>query len=122
MERTIAKAFSARLPRHTARSRIASSFLRRTTVAMAVAIALVLAGATAWAQTISSTVLGTVTDPSGNVVVGAAVTLINEGTGDQRTGKTDATGGFSFPSILPGTYAVTVENAGFQKYEEEQPG
>ena len=95
-----------------------SEYSFRKLAVILLALLLISAGA-GLAQTISSTVLGVVTDPSGNVVVGAAVTLINEGTGDQRTGKTDATGGFSFPSVLPGTYAVTVENAGFQKYEKK---
>src|SRR5713226_4241986 len=61
-----------------------------------------------WSQ-ISSTVLGTIADPQGNVIVGATVTLTNEGTGEQRLGTTEGTGSFSFPSVLAGTYTVKVE-------------
>ena len=71
------------------------------------------------AQTVTGTLLGSVTDPSGNLVVGAAVTLMNEGTGEQRTATTDTTGGFSFPSLLPGSYTVKVEAQGFQRYERK---
>jgi len=56
-------------------------------------------------------------DPSGNVIVGAAVTLVNESTGDQRVSATDVTGGFVFPSLLPGLYTVRTESPGFQRYQ-----
>jgi hypothetical protein len=62
--------------------------------------------------------LGTVVDPSGNVIVGASVILIHEGTGDQRSLSTDVTGSFVFPSLLPGTYTVRVESQGFQRFEK----
>ena len=73
----------------------------------------------AWAQTISSTLLGSVTDPSGTFIPGAGVTAINESTGDQRPGTTDSTGGFSFPSLLPGLYTIKVEAPGFRALEKK---
>src|SRR5262245_7163654 len=71
------------------------------------------------AQTISSTLLGTVTDPSGNVVPKATVTVIHESTGDTRTTITDAVGGFAFPSILTGSYTVKVEAQGFRTLQRK---
>jgi hypothetical protein len=71
------------------------------------------------AQTISGTLLGTVTDPSGNVIPRANVFAISESTGDQRTAVTDPTGSFSFPSLLPGIYTVKVEAQGFRTLEKK---
>ena len=81
------------------------------------AILFLFTGGVAWTQTITGTILGTVEDPSGNIIVGAKVTLINQGTGDQRAVTTDATGVFVVPSLLPGPYTVRVESQGFQTYQ-----
>src|SRR5689334_7141101 len=64
------------------------------------AVALFLAIRPGSAQTISSTLLGTVTDPSGTVVPKANVVAINESTNDERSTTTDGSGNFSFPSLL----------------------
>ena len=85
--------------------------------ALATAILLVCTG-TAWTQAVTGTIQGTVTDPSGNLIVGASVTLSNEGTGDRRLVTTSATGNFTFLSIAPGTYAVRVESTGFQAFQK----
>src|SRR5262245_58332404 len=73
----------------------------------------------AQAQTISGTLLGTVTDPTGNVIPKATVVVTHENTGDQRTSTTDAIGSFSFPSLLPGSYTVKVEAQGFRTLEKK---
>jgi len=58
---------------------------------------------------------GTVADASGAVLPGATVTLSNPGTigGNQET-TTDARGAFQFLRLVPGTYAVKAELAGFR--------
>ncbi len=76
------------------------------------------AASVGWAQT-SGTILGTVTDPGGAVIVGAKVTVVNERTGESRNVATDNTGGFSFPSLQPGGFTVRIESSGFQKYESK---
>lgn len=70
------------------------------------------------AQVTTGTILGTVTDQSGAAVVGASVTVsdIDKGTSVNR--KTDETGSFQFPFLIPGNYKVTVEQAGFKKAEQ----
>jgi hypothetical protein len=94
--------------------------MSRAIVALA-ALCLMFA-APALPQSSTSSVLGSVTDASGSAIVGATVTLVNEGTQDSRTVTTDATGSFLFASILPGTYTARVESEGFQAYERRGIG
>ena len=63
----------------------------------------------------NSTVRGTVTDPQGNVVAGATVTLTNTETNFTRTQTTSESGVYVFELIPPGTYRVEVEASGFKK-------
>src|SRR5438445_13875310 len=66
------------------------------------------------AQTFRGTILGTVTDPQGAVVVGAKVTVHNVNTGLEHTTQTSADGSYAVPELPIGTYAVTVRQSGFQ--------
>jgi hypothetical protein len=59
----------------------------------------------------------TVKDPKGNVVVNARVTVADVAKGLERTATSDGQGGYSARLLPPGTYAVTVEAAGFGKVE-----
>jgi hypothetical protein len=69
-----------------------------------------------YAQVANNTSLvGTVTDPSSNVVVGAKVTGVNVDTKVEYTGITNKEGYYSIPFVNPGTYSVTVEQPGFSK-------
>ena len=69
------------------------------------------------AQTGTSTIRGTVTDPSGRVVPGATVTLRNVSTNTARTATTTDAGTYVFDFIKPATYSVAVELKGFKKKE-----
>src|SRR5205085_7040443 len=53
------------------------------------------------AQTATSSLRGTVTDPKGAVIPGATVTLTNPATGYNRTTKTDSQGVYQFLSVPP---------------------
>lgn len=71
----------------------------------------------AFAQELAATLSGTVTDPSGAVVQGAAVTVHNNETNtDVRTVTTDASGNYTATNLQAGNYTVTVKQAGFQTY------
>ncbi len=61
----------------------------------------------------SGTVRGTVTDPSGAVILGATVHLINEVSGLNQTVRSDATGQFVFSNIPFNPYRITVTADGF---------
>src|SRR5579872_1420899 len=65
-------------------------------------------------QTSSKAILGTVTDASGAVVVGAKITLLQVQTGIKRQDTTSGTGDYNFPLLDPGEYSVTVEAPGFK--------
>jgi hypothetical protein len=67
------------------------------------------------AQTFRGTILGTVTDPSGAAIAGAAVVVKNVNTGLSRTVTTSEDGTYSVPELPIGTYTVTVEKAGFKR-------
>jgi hypothetical protein len=65
-------------------------------------------------QVSTGSIAGQVTDPAGAVVAGAKVTLLNEGTGGERSIQSDAAGGYTFPLVAPGHYTVRVEMQGFK--------
>ena len=73
----------------------------------------------AWAQ-FNSSIFGVVSDSSGAVIAGATVTAINIGTNASRTVATNDAGGYSFPSLPPGTYTVKVEKPGFKTVVRNQ--
>jgi hypothetical protein len=67
------------------------------------------------AQTGSSTITGKVADPSGSSVSGAKVIATNVETGLIYPTKTNDDGLYTFPSLSPGNYTITVEQTGFAK-------
>jgi hypothetical protein len=71
---------------------------------------------TVLAQNTTGALRGQVLDPAGAVIVGADVTIMNEATGVTQASVTSSAGTYQFPSILPGSYTVTVIAKAFQKY------
>jgi len=67
------------------------------------------------AQVDTGSITGTVTDPSGAVVSGATVTLINEGTGTTLSITTGADGVYDFSPVRIGTYRLECTSPGFKK-------
>jgi len=72
-----------------------------------------------FAQTLGS-IGGEVRDSSGAAIAGAAVIATNAGTNAARTAITNDAGGYSFPSLPPGTYSVKVEKPGFKSFIRSQ--
>lgn len=68
---------------------------------------------TAIAQTITGTINGTVTDPSGAVIPGATVTATNVATNISSKTTTDHDGIYSIRFLTVGQYKVTVSEPGF---------
>ena len=70
-----------------------------------------------WAQTASTgTLVGTVTDSTGAVVVGASVTVVNDATSFTNKSQTSAQGAYYVPYLAPGSYRLTIEAQGFKRY------
>ncbi len=82
--------------------------------------ALALGCAGVFAQTVTSSIVGSVVDPADAVVSGAPVTLTSVDTGATRTATTDTLGTYHFTQVEPGTYNVTVKATGFKS--ETQTG
>ncbi len=69
----------------------------------------------AFAQETTGTISGTVTDPSGSPVPGAAVAITAQDRGIQvRTTTTDGAGNYSAPLLPVGKYSISVEAKGFK--------
>src|SRR5438876_6787648 len=67
----------------------------------------------AYAQSTTATLSGTVVDQDGALVPGANVTVINAATGQQRQATTSDGGNFAVPLLPPATYTIRVEHQGF---------
>jgi len=65
-----------------------------------------------WAQS-TSRVTGVVQDKSGAVISSAAVILTNEATRVSVRTSTTSAGAYVFDGIVPGSYTITIEKAGF---------
>jgi hypothetical protein len=64
-------------------------------------------------------IVGTVTDPSGAVIVDAKVTAIQAGTGLARTASTDSSGFYVLESLRPSVYDLTIEAGKFHSSEQK---
>jgi len=66
------------------------------------------------AQSTQSTILGTVKDATGAVIPGAEIVVTNVEKGLSTAYRTDASGNYQAPELIPGTYKVQVTKAGFE--------
>ena len=79
---------------------------------------LLLAASFIAAQTSSSSLQGTVTDPSGSAISGATVVLSSNESKLGRTMVTGTQGEYRFLALSPGTYSLTVTAKGFSRYQQ----
>jgi hypothetical protein len=87
--------------------------MRKYGLAIASLLMLLLA-VPAFAQKITGTLRGEVTDPTGGVISGAKVTVTNEDTGLTRSGTTTSAGIYVFSDLPVGSYKIQVESQGFK--------
>jgi len=77
----------------------------------------VIFAALAWSQSsFTAAVRGTVTDSSGAALVAAKVTIIEVDRNVAHSATTDEAGRYVMTALPPGGYTLTVEAAGFKKY------
>jgi hypothetical protein len=72
------------------------------------------------AQTITGSVNGTVTDPSGAVIPNATIAAHNVDTGVDTKTTSNNTGDYNIRFLQIGHYTVTVSGAGFSTYTSPQ--
>jgi len=70
-----------------------------------------------FSQSSTTSLQGTVTDPTGAAVVNATVTLVNAESKSERSTVTGAQGEYRFQALPPGTYTLTVIAPGFARQE-----
>lgn len=90
------------------------SFLRRNLIGLAISI---LCASCVCAQVNRATITGTVTDPSGAVVVGVEVSAKNTDTNVVSTSFSNGDGIYAIPNLPPGNYAVSFQKSGFKTIE-----
>jgi hypothetical protein len=82
-------------------------------------VVLALTPPAGWGQNVYGTIAGTVTDTSGAAVANASVTLTNLDNAQKHSIETDASGNYTFLSILPGRYKLEGEKTGFKTFLRE---
>jgi hypothetical protein len=72
-----------------------------------------LATLSAYGQTTTGAIFGTITDQSGAAIPSSTVTATDLKTGIVRTAQTNSSGNYVFPSVPPGDYAITAAAPSF---------
>src|ERR1035438_7584792 len=80
-------------------------------------VSLLLTGVV-WAQVSRGSITGIVTDPTGAVVPGVAVTITNVETGVTNKVKTNESGMYTVPLLEGANYRLSAEKTGFKRYEQ----
>lgn len=75
--------------------------------------------ANAQSQDSRGTIVGRVTDPTGAVVPGAEIRATNVATGVVAATRTNESGNYALPYLVPGMYTVGAELSGFKKFIRE---
>jgi hypothetical protein len=78
------------------------------------ALALMCAGL--YAQTVASSIVGTVIDTTNGVISGAEVKVIDQGTRTTHTVTSDAMGQFRLSNIPPAVYCLAITREGFKSW------
>jgi len=69
-----------------------------------------------FSQAVTSTIVGTVSDPTDALIPGAQIELKHTGSGAVRTAESNEAGLFRFPNLAPGVYTLTIKASGFRSY------
>lgn len=93
--------------------RLIAAFRVRHFNIVAGSLMILLSTAMLSAQTVTGSIYGTITDSEDAVVPGATITAMNIDTAQTVTTKSNSSGAYVFPVILPGPYQVTASQAGF---------
>src|SRR5215470_2738366 len=89
--------------------RVLVRFLAAQSAACVVAVGSLLA------QSVTATLVGTVTDQLGANVPSASLTITTIGTNIKRSAVTNENGDFTLPGLPPGTYQLAASHQGFKQ-------
>lgn len=89
-----------------------SIFWKTSVLALALALA-------AFTQTFQGTLRGRIVDPSGTATGNAQITLTDEATQLSRSTVSNGDGEYTFASLTPATYTISVAAPGFKKLEQK---
>jgi len=85
-------------------------------------LAFLLCTSTASGQAVFGSIIGTVTDPQGNAVAGAKVTVTSVTKSFTYDTTTNESGNYSVTHLIPDTYKIKVEAPGFKALEVPSVG
>src|SRR5207245_11444646 len=91
----------------------------RTTMCLGTTLVLLLFSFALFGQGNFGRILGRVTDPTGAVLPGATINILDTQRGLARTMTTDEAGQYNAPALNPGKYTVRVEFPGFKTLDRE---
>ncbi|MCL5743978.1 MAG: carboxypeptidase-like regulatory domain-containing protein [Acidobacteria bacterium] len=77
--------------------------------------ATILSATILFAQAVTSTITGRLSDPTGAVIPGAKVTVVNQNSGVKYEGQSNEVGLYRIGPLSPGAYRVEVEAPAFQR-------
>ncbi len=80
-------------------------------------LALGFGASTSLGQAVYGSLVGAVTDPQGNAVAGAKVTVANIAKGTTEETTTNESGNYSVTHLIPDSYRIRVEAPGFKAYD-----
>src|SRR6516162_1630299 len=88
-------------------------------ISLLMAFGLIAGSVPSLAQVFTATLTGVVSDPSSGAVPKATINLTNSATNERRTTLSGADGRYTFSQLLPGTYELSAEAAGFKKFVQQ---
>ncbi len=78
-----------------------------------------LSAAASYGQILHGSLVGNVRDSTGAAMPAVKLVLVNSDTGQTREGATDVNGSYSFVTLLPGSYELTMTKEGFRAQREQ---
>lgn len=88
------------------------SFTRKCVIAFLLSMPL-------WGQSITSRIVGTITDSSGAAIVGASLSARNVETNERSEARSETGGDYLLLNLKPGGYELEVDAPGFRKYVQK---
>ena len=84
-----------------------------------IAILILMAACVAFSQEPRGTITGVLTDSSQSFITNVEIRATNIETGVTAASKTNSSGNYTLPFLLPGTYRVSAEAPGFKRFVRE---